>query len=64
MRAHTYCVAAKIKNVANIDLIMIYNLYFEANKQAHIARLEEHEGTCVQYKLIKVYNNIHKFAAK
>ena len=31
---------------------MIYNLYFEANKQAHIARLEEHEGTCVQYLTI------------
>ena len=28
---------------------MIYNLYFEANKQAHIARLEEHEESCVQY---------------
>ena len=31
---------------------MTYNLYFEANKQAHIARLEEHEGTCVQYLTI------------
>ena len=31
---------------------MTYNLYFEAYKQAHIARLEEHEGTCVQYLTI------------
>lgn len=31
---------------------MIYNLYFEANKQAHIVRLGEHEGTCVQYLTI------------
>ena len=28
---------------------MTYNLYFEAYKQAHIVRLGEHEGTCVQY---------------
>lgn len=28
---------------------MTYNLYFEAYKQAHIVRLGEYEGTCVQY---------------
>lgn len=28
---------------------MTYNLYFEAYKQAHIVRLGEHEGNCVQY---------------
>lgn len=31
---------------------MIYNLYFEANKQAHVIRLGEHEGACVQYLTI------------
>lgn len=31
---------------------MIYNLYFEANKQAHIVKLGEHEETCVQYLTI------------
>lgn len=31
---------------------MIYNLYFEANKQAHVVKLGEYKETCVQYLTI------------
>lgn len=31
---------------------MMYNLYFEANKQAHVIKLGEHKETCVQYLTI------------